>query len=66
MAEFPYCQRDEHIIANICKPSCLNEKEICAGCVYNQTLVEQQMPQRYWNKFKYLAQFALRKWMIRH
>jgi hypothetical protein len=66
MLEFPYCQRDSHIIGNVRNKDCYvtrNYGVSCPDCIYHQSLMDVQLPQRYLNKLKYIAKFAIPKWL---
>jgi hypothetical protein len=69
MYEFAYCQNEPHIIGNLFTKQCEVAKKLetnCARCPYNQTLFENQLPEKYRNKMKYMMKFALPKWLSRY
>jgi len=61
MIEFPYCQREEHIIGNPKTKKCyMTESGVpCSECIYHQALLLIQMPQSYMTKLRYIAKFAI-------
>jgi hypothetical protein len=63
MLEFPYCQAKNSIIGNVKTKKCyVTEAGIpCQDCIYHQSLLQLQLPQRYWNKIKYIAKFAIHR-----
>lgn len=60
--EFPYCQREDHIIGNPATKKCSITEEYgiqCTDCRYHQTLFEEQLPDRYLTKIKHILKFAM-------